>query len=141
LHEDRCTFLISRSVLLRMRNVSDKSCRENQNTHCTLNNFFLENRTLYEIMWKSTVETARPQMTVWRLRIASRVPKATDTHSEYVIPAAFPLQQWLHESASVLRYTNSACLPYCSLTNKCSRIHINIAPTCFGLRPSSGSLY
>ena len=33
LHEDRYTVLIvSLSVLLRMRNVSDKSCRENQNT-------------------------------------------------------------------------------------------------------------
>ena len=33
-HEDRYTFtLISRSVLFRMRNVSDKSGRENQNTH------------------------------------------------------------------------------------------------------------
>jgi len=39
-----------------------------------------------------------------------------------------------------------------SLTNKCTfkfekrikiyiKIHINIAPTCFGLRPSSGSLH
>jgi hypothetical protein len=34
LHEDRYTFfVISRSVLLRMGNVSDKICRENQNTH------------------------------------------------------------------------------------------------------------
>ena len=34
LHEDEYTFLIiSRSFLLIMRNVSDKSCRENQNTH------------------------------------------------------------------------------------------------------------
>jgi len=32
--EEHYTFLIiSRSVLLRMRNVSDQSCRENQNTH------------------------------------------------------------------------------------------------------------
>ena len=32
--EDLCTFMpISRWILLRMRNVSDKSCRENQNTH------------------------------------------------------------------------------------------------------------
>jgi hypothetical protein len=31
--ENVCTFvIISRSVLLRRRNVSDKSCRENQNT-------------------------------------------------------------------------------------------------------------
>ena len=32
--------MISRSVLLRMRNVSDKSCRENRNTYLTFNNFF-----------------------------------------------------------------------------------------------------
>ena len=41
LHADRYTFLIiSRSVLLRMRNVSDKSCTENQNTHFVFSNFF-----------------------------------------------------------------------------------------------------
>ena len=43
LHEDQCTFvIISRSVLLRLRNISDESCRErNKNTHFTFNsNFF-----------------------------------------------------------------------------------------------------
>ena len=41
LHEDLCTFMIiSRWILLRTRNVSDKSCRENQNTHFMFNNFF-----------------------------------------------------------------------------------------------------
>ena len=41
LHEDRYTFLIiSRSVLLRMRNVSDKSCRENQNKYFMFSNAF-----------------------------------------------------------------------------------------------------
>jgi len=40
-HEDRDTFLIiSRSVLLRMRNVSDKRCTENQNTHFVFSNIF-----------------------------------------------------------------------------------------------------
>ena len=38
------------------------------------------------------------------------VTKATGTHSEYVIIIAFPLQQWLHDCASVLRYTYIACL-------------------------------
>jgi hypothetical protein len=33
LHEDLCTcVIVSRWILVRMRNVSDKSCRENQNT-------------------------------------------------------------------------------------------------------------
>ena len=102
-------FIISRSVLLTKRNVSDKSCRENQNTHFVFS-FFFENRTVYEIGWKNTVERGRPQMTIWRMRIACRIPKSTNTHSEYVILVTFPLQQWLHESASMLRlYLH--CLP------------------------------
>jgi hypothetical protein len=46
--------IISRSVLLRMRNVFDKYCRENQNTYFVFNNFvfFFEIRAVYEIMWK-----------------------------------------------------------------------------------------
>ena len=40
-HADRYTFfIISRSVLLRMRNISDKSCTGNQNTHFVFSNFF-----------------------------------------------------------------------------------------------------
>jgi len=72
---------------------SDKSCRENQNTHFVFNNFFFffENRAVYEIMWKNIVELDRPQMTIWRIRIACWITKATNTHPEYVIPIAFPL--------------------------------------------------
>jgi len=44
--------IISPSFLLIMRNVSDKSCRENQNTHFVFSNFFFpENRADYEIIW------------------------------------------------------------------------------------------
>jgi hypothetical protein len=59
LHEDQYTFLtISRSVLRRMRTVSDRSCRENQNTHFIFKNLvsFKKNRAVYELMWKNTVE-------------------------------------------------------------------------------------
>jgi len=46
-----------------MRNVSDKSRRENQNTRFMFKNvsFFKKNRAVYEIMWKNTVQTDRPQ--------------------------------------------------------------------------------
>jgi len=66
LHEDRYTFMpISRWIPLRMRNVSDKSCRENQNTHFMFNNlFFPENRAVYEIMWKIIAEPDIPRMTI-----------------------------------------------------------------------------
>ena len=47
------------------------------------------------------VQPGRPQMTVWRMHIACWIPKATNTHSEYVILIAFPLQQWLHERTSI----------------------------------------
>jgi len=46
------------------------------------------------------------------MRIASWIPKAKNIESEYVILFAFPLQQWLHERASVSRYTYSACLVF-----------------------------
>ena len=49
-------------------------------------------------------------MTIWRMRIACWITKATDTHSENVILIAFPLQQWLCERVSTLRYTYTACL-------------------------------
>jgi hypothetical protein len=45
-------------------------------------------------MWTNIVEQGRPQMTIWRTRIACWVRKATNTHSDYVIFIAFPLQKW-----------------------------------------------
>ena len=40
-----------------------------------------------------------------RMRFACRITKATDTHTEYVIPIPFPRQKWLRERALILRYT------------------------------------
>ena len=45
-------------------------------------------------------------MTIWRMRIACWITKATDTRSKYIILIAFLLQQWLHERTSLLRYTH-----------------------------------
>ena len=104
-------YIISRSVLLRMRNVSHKCCRGNQNTYFVFSIFFFSKiQPFYEITWKNRVERDRPQMTIWLLRISCRIPKATHIHSQYVILIACPLQQWLHERASMLRYTYIACL-------------------------------
>jgi hypothetical protein len=111
LHEDLYTFMItSRSFNLRMKNASNKSRRENQNTFFMFNYLLFENRDGYEIMWAKTVQPGRPQLTIWRMRTACRITKATNTHSEYVLLITFPLQQWLHERAPVLRYTYIDCL-------------------------------
>ena len=59
---------------------------------CSVTFFFFEYRAVYEIMWKNIVERGRLRMTIWRMRIACWVTRATDTHSEYVLLIAFPLQ-------------------------------------------------
>jgi hypothetical protein len=112
LHEDQYSFVITYlSVLIRMRHISDRSCRENQNTHCTFNNFFfVENRAFYEIRSKNIVQPDKSQMTIWCIRIACQINKFTNTHLEYVALTDFPLQQWLYKRPSILRYTYVTCL-------------------------------
>jgi len=69
LHEDQYTFfIISRSFLLVIRNVSDKRYRENQNIHLMFKNIFFSKTR--EIMWKNMEEPDRAKMTIRRMRIA-----------------------------------------------------------------------
>jgi len=82
-----------------MRNVPDKKCKENQTTHILCGKIFFENGTVQNILWKNIVERSRPQMIIWRMRIARWITKTTHTHSKYVIIISFPHQQWLHEGA------------------------------------------
>ena len=108
-----------------MRNVSDKSCRENKNTHFIFNNFFLfENRAVIEIIWKNAVHAVSPQVTIWRMRIAYWILEATDAYSEYTIGLciAFPLQQWFTRKRLNLRYTYIACLR--TSENKRRKVHV-----------------
>jgi len=75
-------FIISRSLPLRMKIVSEKSYRNYKNTHFTFNNaFFSENRAVYEIMCKNIVKPEIPQMTIWLMRIACWICTATNTQN------------------------------------------------------------
>jgi hypothetical protein len=47
---------------------------------------------------------------MWRTRIACWIHNVTNTHLEYVILIAFPLQQWLQKHTSMSRYKYTACL-------------------------------
>jgi len=73
-------------------------------------------------MWKNIVERGRPHMTIWHMRIACWIRRATNTHSDYVMLIAFLPQQLLHERASVLRYTYIACPFTYSLCNCCNSL-------------------
>jgi len=83
-----------------MGNVLDKFCTDNQNTHFIFNNFF-ENIAFYEIMCKNIVEPGRPHENITRLQIQT---------DDYVILIPFPLLQFLHLRASMLRHTYIAYL-------------------------------
>jgi hypothetical protein len=97
------------SSCLTLRSVSDK--RIENKTHFTLSNSPPpESRAVYEIMLKNIVQPGRPQMTIWCMRSACWVTKATKTHSDYVVIMNFPLQRWLRERASMSRCTYAACL-------------------------------
>jgi hypothetical protein len=64
LREDESTFMIIYcKILLRMRNISDKTYRENQNTFY-VQQCFSKNGAVYEIMWKNMEQPDRPQMTI-----------------------------------------------------------------------------
>ena len=76
------------------------------------NIFFFENH-IYELMCKIIAEPEWSQMTIWCMRIACWIPRAAKTHSEYVMLIYFPLQQVLHERASMSRHTFIACLVTC----------------------------
>jgi hypothetical protein len=81
------------------------------------NNFFflLENRAVCEIMSKNFAETDRPQMTIWRMRIACWIPKATNTRSEYVILLFYTAALVLRTRLSVALYVQCLC---CFLTRR-----------------------
>jgi hypothetical protein len=80
-----------------------KCCRENQNKQFNFNDTVFEDHAIYDITLKNTVQSGRPQMTIWRMSFAGWLPKATNTHSEHVILIAFPQQQQLHKRATMLR--------------------------------------
>jgi hypothetical protein len=48
------------------------------NIFCSIT-FFFENRAVCQIMWKNSAERGRQQTTIWRMRTACWLPKATNT--------------------------------------------------------------
>jgi hypothetical protein len=59
---------------------------------------------------KKIVALDTPQMTIWFMRFACWISKATNTHSVHVIMIDFPVQHWLHKGATTLCYTYFSCL-------------------------------
>jgi hypothetical protein len=104
LHEDVFAFMtISRWIILRMRTVSSKSCRENQNTYFMFSNIFPEivpfMRKYRKIWW----ESEKSQMTKWRIRVVCWISKATRPQAHARSNAPIPTHRTLSQ-------------PYCCLS-------------------------
>ena len=111
-------------AFLRMINVLEESCTENQNTYFVSNNTFPKICTIYEIKSKNMVENEGTQMTsqygAYALQLdwqrymhlcACKHPRAwvpTCTHAPICNPFCF-------STATVVSWTHFACLVDCQL--------------------------
>jgi hypothetical protein len=103
--------VISHPALLRMRNVSEKNCRENQSILYMFMTFPPKSYRLCGNVEKYGRAGQATDDNITRcISIAWWIPKATDIHSEYVIIIAFPLRRWFRERTSLLRSTYIPCL-------------------------------
>ena len=106
LHEGLCTVMIeSRSVLLRMRNVSNRSCRENPNTLFTIYFFFRKTCRLWDNVEKCSRAGQVTCNNIIRRRgdaicIPNKEGKDTNTHSYLLL-----LHNWLIPSGLVKSFT------------------------------------
>jgi hypothetical protein len=94
--------IIFRWILLRMKNVSEKSCRGNQNTFYVQWLFPKIVPYIRQCEKYGRSGNAANDHIILRMRVACSITKVTDTHSEYEILIAFSWKQWLRERASIL---------------------------------------
>jgi hypothetical protein len=88
LHEDLCTFMtICPKILLKMRSVSDKSCRESQNTYFCFITFFRISYRLWDNVekrtraWQATDDNIIRRMRfVWWINKTTNTPKICNTY-------------------------------------------------------------
>ena len=86
-------------------------------------NFFFSKILRLRDKLEKSVERGRPQMAIQCTRIACWISKSTKTHYEFVILAAFPLQQRLHEHASVAHYAYLTLLVFIYKNVSCISIN------------------
>ena len=134
-HENRYTFLIiSRSFLLKMRNVWDKNRRENRNAHFVFSYvgfFFFLLCHLWDIVEKCGRArwATDDDMVQWRTGVICMpgiYSESTVTHSESVIFTVFQWQQWLCEWPSLLHYTCIMCFLHCVSECICIIVQWNV---------------
>jgi hypothetical protein len=103
--------------IFRLGNVSDKSCRDNQNTF-HFQQLFSENCAVYGITWKNVVKPDRTQTTKYGVctlhagygYTGAHTRQRTHPHTHKYALLVFRRQQWFRERTWLLRYTYTASL-------------------------------
>jgi hypothetical protein len=110
----RKLMIIFRRILHLIKNVSDKNCRENQNTHFIFNNisFFFRKSCR---MWDNMEKYGRAGETTDDIQVlhgaCAFASWLIDIYSEYVIFIVSPRRQCLRERVSLLR-SHPHCLSF-----------------------------
>jgi len=96
-----------------MRNISDKFVEEITKPILYSITFFFPRESCR--LWDNVERyggslQATDNNVIRRMRCAWWIPKATSINLEHVILSAILRQQWLHESASLLRHTYISCI-------------------------------
>jgi hypothetical protein len=98
LHDDQFAFMLLFQLII-MGNITDKSCRENQNTYFHIlstmhgqnhikhisRQYFFPKILPFEIMWENMVQPDWPQMKIRRMLFLCQITNATNTHSEFFV--------------------------------------------------------
>jgi hypothetical protein len=125
LHESLCRFMVlSRLILFRKKNVSEKFAEKNK-TYFMYKNLFRKSCRLWHNVEKycRTGQATGDNITQ-RMSSACWITKATDARSECEILIAFQQQQWLRECALMLRlYVH--CLSFYLISSTISMLYIN----------------
>ena len=124
LHEYQYIFVVvSRSILLRMRNISGKTCGRNSTHILRSLHFFLKLYCLWDNVERyGTARQATDGKGSRRVSFPCWTPKAIKTHTEFKISTASPRQNLLRELAPVLRYSTLwLALHWNTSTNKNSK--------------------
>ena len=107
---------ITRWILVRIEEMFPTQCVQTFKTHISCSTMFKRKSCLLrdnvegEGGGNGTAGQATDENRARRMRLACWKTEDKNTRSKYVIIIAFPLKQWLHERASVLRYTCIASL-------------------------------
>jgi hypothetical protein len=117
LHEDVSTFMtVSGWILLTVRNISNKPCREKSKHAFYIQQRFSKNLAVCVIMSKNVVVPEKPQ--IWRMRVACRISKTTR--------AQIPPHPYTHTNTEM-------CNSYCfstAIVVSCTRLNVTLHVRC-----------